>query len=193
VVLAKAVSLFDVVIALTLNQHVRFADRVGLGVQLLPEEFYVGIRIDIAEDMLLSYGQHAASAASGVVNSADHGLLLKRFSVRVEKYIHHKSDNLTRGEMITSRFIRLLAEAPNQLLEDISHFVVANDIWMQVNPTELFDNEEENIGTIKPLDFLAECKFLQDVLHIAAEAIDVGAKVSGDIVGIGLKLVEVEA
>jgi hypothetical protein len=108
----------DVADVLPLDEHVGLADRIRLGVQLLPEHDEPRARVVVAQ-VLARHAQHAPGARGRIVERADHAALRERVVVFDEDQIHHQADDLPRGEVLSRGFVRELGELADQLLEDV--------------------------------------------------------------------------
>ena len=62
-------------------QHIGFADGVGLRVEFLTQQSDIGVWIDLFAEVVLADGQHAAGAAAGVEDAANHSLSAGFFMV----------------------------------------------------------------------------------------------------------------
>ena len=133
----------DVGDILTLDQHVRLADRIALVVQLLPEHRKPGLWVQRGE-VFARDRQHSTSSSGGVIDGADHAGFGQNVVVLDEQQVDHQADDFARREMFTSRFIRQFREFADQLLEGETHFVVINGLGMQVDASELFSDEIES-------------------------------------------------
>lgn len=135
----------DVGDVLPLDEHVGFADGVGLGIQLLPVHDETGVGIEAGE-VLAGYGQHAAGSGCGVVDGTHHAGLGQGFVVLDEEEVHHEPDDLSRREVLTGGLVRQLRELPDQLLEHGAHLGVADRLGVQVDVRELLRDEIEQPG-----------------------------------------------
>lgn len=95
----------DVGHILALDEHVRLADGKGFVVQFLAEHHQLGLGVH-ALQVRLSYGEHPSCSCGGIIDGADNTRLGESFTVFQEEQVHHEPDDLTRGEMLTSRFVR---------------------------------------------------------------------------------------
>ena len=81
---AQGVAVDQVVDRLVLDQQVRAADGVGLGIVFLAEQFNVGIRVQagghaIAANEFFRFGKHAAGTRRGIIDAAVDAFFLKPF------------------------------------------------------------------------------------------------------------------
>ena len=101
-------------------------------------------------------------------------------------------NDLAGREVLACRLVRLLREAPNQLLEDVAHLQVADLVRVQVNLTEPGDHQIEQAGLVETGDLLVKAKLLEGIPRLRAEGIDVAAQVSGDVIRVGEQPGEVQ-
>ena len=80
-----------------------------------------------------------------------------------EEQVHHQPDDLARGEVLTGRLVRQLRESPDQLLVEVAHLEVGDDIGVQVDLGELADHLVEQVGLVEPGDLGVEVELLDDV------------------------------
>jgi hypothetical protein len=70
-VVGEGVAEDDIADILPLDEHVRLADGIGLGVQLLPEHGEAGFRVVLLQ-IIVGDRQHAPGSRGRVVDGADH-------------------------------------------------------------------------------------------------------------------------
>jgi hypothetical protein len=112
-------------IALALEQQVRLADGVGLGVDLLAVEVggdLLAVRGGELLERLLGDGQHAAGATGAVVEQVS--ARLDHVGDRQQDQFRHQLDGVARRPVLARFFVVLLVEAAHQLLEHRAHAVV---------------------------------------------------------------------
>ena len=182
--------------ALALQDEVGLADGVGFPVDLLSKEVdrdRLALTAGEAGERLLDHGQHAARAASPVVDKI--GGRLHLIGDRHEDEMRHQLHHVAGGEVFAGLFVVFLAEAPNQLLEDGTHAVVVEPgqahaavsvgygTGAEVDRTveELFDQEAEDVVVDQPRDLITESEAFQDLLHIGGEAVEVGLEVGAQL------------
>ena len=105
-----------------------------------------------------------------------------------EQEVHHQADDLARREVLAGGLVRLLREAPDQLLVDVAHLRVADDVGVQVDVGEAGDDEVQETGLVESLDLLLESELVDDLPCRRREAADVLAEVGRDVVGVGREL-----
>lgn len=178
-------------IALALQQQIRFADRIGFGIDLLAIEVG-GHLLAVLSSKLLQFlfrhGEHAAGAAGAVVKQIGAGVDL--ICHRQEDQLRHQLHGVTGRPVLAGLFVVLLVEAAHQFLKQRAHGVVVEaagaeiDVWRE----ELADQGAERIGFREPWDLVAELEILEDVLHIGREAIEVGLEVGLELLLAGARL-----
>ena len=70
--------------------------------------------------------EHASRSHGRVVHSLDDALGGENFRVRVKKYVHHKTDDLAWGKVVSRFLVRRFIEPAYQFLKDIAHFDVGD-------------------------------------------------------------------
>ena len=169
VVLGERVAVGDVGGVLALEHHVRAADRVGLGVQLLPEDLKARLRVERAQ-VVLGDRQHAARAAGGVAERLDDARLGEHVvGVVDEQQVDHQPDDLARREVLAGGLVGELGEAADQLLVEVAHLDVRHDVRVQVDVGELADHLVEQVGLAQPVDLDREVELVDHVLRAPAE------------------------
>jgi hypothetical protein len=179
-------------VALTLEQQVRGADGVGLGVDLLPEEVGGDLLAALLGELLqrlLGDGEHPAGAQGAVVQQV--GSRLDLVGDGQEDQPGHELDRVAWGPVLAGLLVVLLVEAPYQLLEDRAHAVVVETGVLHRSVAvehraraevdgrrqELLDQGPDGVGFGQPRDLVAELEALQDVLHVRREAVEVRLEV----------------
>ncbi len=110
-VLGERVAVDDVRRVLgVLEQHVRAAHRVGLGVKLLPVDLQAGVRVALAQ-VLLGDREHPAGAARRVEHGLHRAGLAEQVVVLDEEEVHHQLDHLARREVLAGGLVGELGEA----------------------------------------------------------------------------------
>ena len=187
-----------------LHEEVGLGDREGLRVHLLAEEVNVGLRVDgraedvavpaqPGRDVLLGDRQHAAGAAAGVVDRADHAPAADARLVAGQHEVHHQVDDVARREVLAGVLVQRLVELADQLLEDRPHRRVVDRVGMQVDVLEALEHLEEQPGLVELADGVVEVELLQHLAHVRAEAGDVVAQVGREVGRVGEELLEVVA
>jgi hypothetical protein len=125
----------DVGDVLPLDEHVRLADSIGLGVQFLAVHDQASVGVQFGQ-MLASDAQHAAGPGRRVTDRAHDARFGEGLVVLDEEEIDHQPDHLARREMLARSFVRELGEAPDQLLEHRSHLGVGHNVGVQVDVRE---------------------------------------------------------
>ena len=94
--------------------------------------------------------------------------------------------------MVASGLVRQLIEATDKVLEDEAHLRVGHPVRVQIDIGELRDHKVEDVCFAHLLDLVLELEILEDVAHVAREALDVTDEVPGDVIRIALQPVEIE-
>ncbi len=169
----ERVLIADIVGILSLDQHFRQADGVGLRVDLLAKKAHVGRGVQ-ALDVALGGGQHAAGTARLVQNRHDLGIIEQILAALCEQEVHHEFDDVTARVMVTC--LRVLGEPADEVLEDIAHMHVVDGLRVKIEFREGLDHGEQAVVLVHLVDLVAELEALvrhDDLLDIGGEAIDV--------------------
>ena len=211
---AAVENLLGVATVLRLHVEVRFADREGFGVHLLPEQVDVGGLIDRAarepplgavgallifladpgRDVLLGDGEHAPRPAAGVVDGqrlvGDTDLPF----VTREQEVDHQVNDIAGREVLAGVLVQGFVELAYQLFEDRAHRGVVDGIGVQVDRgiVEPLHHLEEQPRFIELADGVVEVELLNHLSHVGAEAGDVPPQVRGQVLVVGEQTVEVE-
>ena len=114
---------------------------------------------------------------------------------RFEDEMRHELHDVAGGEVLAGLLVVLLAEAPDQLLEDGAHAVVVEAGHTQATVgvehgagaevdravEELCDQKAENVIVHQARDLVAEPELFQDLLHVGREAVEVGFEVGAQL------------
>ena len=111
--------------------------------------------------VVLGDTEHASRSARRVVQCLDYPLGAQLIAVAGEEQIDHQPDDLARSEVLPRSFVRLLAEAPDQLFEHVAHLQTPDSVGMQIDVGELSDDEVEQVGLVQTHDLLAEAEPLE--------------------------------
>ena len=174
-----------------LHQHVGRRGGEGALVVVLPKDVELRRAVVVAQ-IVLRLGQHAAGAAGGIEELADGAGCGEQLVVLDEQDAHHQSDDLARREMVPRGLVGQLVETADEVLEDEPHLLVRHRARVQVEVAELRDDEVEDVRLPHPLDLVLELEEVENVAHVAREALDVADEVRLDVVGIALEPLEVE-
>src|SRR5262245_49770344 len=156
---------FSITTVSTLNVQVRFAYRKGFGIHLLAEEVDLSLGIDLL-DMFFGNGEHATGAATGITDGTDNMILAQRVLVLGEEEVDHEANNFPWCKVFPRIFVQRLIKLADQLLEDIAHLDIGDDVGMQINIFEAFQDQEEQASLIELADGILKVKFLQDLAHV---------------------------
>ena len=195
----------DVLGVVALDHHVRLADGIGLGIDLLAVEVDGGLGADGAlgiDDEILGLGEHAAGTAGGIVNGDDGRELLFH---RLEQQVDHELDDLARGEVLSGLLVVLLVELADEFLKDVAHAeigqagelapvradgVVVGEI--DVRGDEFFEDAVEGVRLRHFPDLVAEIELGDDFGDVGAEAVEVVIEVRFQLGGISEQTLEGE-
>jgi hypothetical protein len=168
------------VFAFALEEHVGFADGVGLGVDLLAVEagldgFAAGGG-ELAKG-LLGDGEHAAGAARAVIEEV--GARFDFLCNRQEDQIRHELHGVTGSPVLARFLVVLLVKPADELLEERPHGVVveAGRADVDLRREELLDERAECVGFGELGDLVAKLEVLQDVLDVRGESVEIGLEV----------------
>ena len=190
-IFGERVALNDVGDVLPLDEHVRLADRVGLGVEFLPVHDEPRVWIEF-RDVLPADREHAAGACRRVIERPHDARLGQGLVVLDEEQVHHQPDHFARGEVLSGGFVRDFRELPDQFLEDHAHLRVADGLRVQVDGGELLADQIQQPGFREPVDLGVELERLEDVPDGRGERLDVGVEIFLDVVLIPHQLLHVE-
>ena len=107
-----------------------------------------------------------------------------------EEQVDHEADDLAGGEVLAGGLVRELAEAADELLVEVAHLDVADDVGMEVDLGDLRQHEVQQLGAVEPADLSVEVELLDDVARLGIEGRDPGAQVAGDLGRVGEELLE---
>ncbi len=184
------------VLALTLDDKVSLGNGVGLRVDLLAVEVdgshLVALTCQLFE-AVLGDGEHAARAARPVVEDVGAGQELLHYGQ--EGQVGHQAHHVARGKVLACLLVVLLAEAPDQLLEDRTHPVVVearkpygavavqHGLRAQVDAAvqELLYQVTEGVRLDQGRYLVTELELVEDLLHVLREAVQVGFEVRPEL------------
>ena len=146
---------------------------------------------------LLGHGQHAAGAASPVIQQVGAGG--DPVGDGLEDQLRHQPDRIARGPVLTRLLVVLLVEAAHQLLEDRAHAVVVEPgmldravgvkhragAQVDVGGGKLLDQGAQRVGAGQSRNLVAELEVVEDVLHVGREPVEVGREVGGELLPVG--------
>ena len=166
----------DVADVLPFDEHVRLADGIRLGVQLLPMHHQAGVGVERPE-VLAGHAEHAARSGRRIVEGAHHAGLRKGVVVLDEEEIDHEPNDLTRREVLSGGLVRKLGKLANQLFEYAPHRRVGHGLGVKVYVRELLADEVEQPRFLEPVHLSVKLEPLEDVAHGPREALHVRAQV----------------
>lgn len=175
------------VYVLALDHHVGAADCIGLVVIVLTKDLQTGIGVEFS-NVLFGNGKHATRPTGRIVQGLDDSLGGQDVIVRKEEKVHHKADDLARGEVVTGFLVGGLIEAPYEFLEDITHFDIGYLIRVQIDFAELGDKKIQTVCFIEFGDVLLKAEVLDNLSGAGRKTLHVVGQVRGYVVGVALKL-----
>ena len=176
-VLGQRVPELDAADVLALDEHVALADRVALGVQLLPEGAHHGAGVQLV-DVLHAAGEEAAGARCRVVDGADDPVAGQGFAILHEDQGRRKAHDVTGREVLARGVVGTLGEAPDQLFEHQAHLVVADDVEAEIGGRNLLDDLEQEVGLGELPHELVEAKVREDLARVLGEAVHIVQQVA---------------
>ncbi len=94
--------------------------------------------------------------------------------------------------MLPGGLVGQFGEPADQLLVEVAHLQVGDDLGVQVDVGELADHQVEQVGPVQPGDLDVEVELLDDLPSAGAEPGDVLPQVAGDLAGVVEEAAEVE-
>ncbi len=74
---------------------------------------------------------------------------------------------------MTRRLVRSFRELADEFLERIAHLIVRYLVGMQIDPSELLSDEEQQLGAGQLVDLIVELELLENVPNLGREALNV--------------------
>ncbi len=174
-VIGEGVAVLDVGHLVALDEHVRLADGVGLGVQLLAVEAGADVVRGLL-DVRLRLGEEAPRPRCRVIDGDD--VVGPELVLLVgEGQGGDQVNNVAGGEVLPRRVVGRLREAPDQLFEDEAHLVVGDRRRAQVDGREVPGELVEQIALIQLVDEVLEVEVLEDLPRIPAEGVHIDGEV----------------
>ena len=94
--------------------------------------------------------------------------------VRIKEDGHHEPDDLAGREMLPCRFIGYLREATDQILENISHLIVAHGFRRKINIARKFlHDQKQEVRLVQTVNLGVDVKGLQYGAGIFRKALDI--------------------
>src|SRR5690606_6359824 len=181
-VVGQGVAQLDVADVLPLDQHVRLADGVGLGVQLLAMQRHGDLLAD-GLDVLVALGEEAAGAGSRVVDGDD-AVGLELVVLPGDHQRRGQVHDIARGEVFPGGFVGAFRELADQLFEDDAHAEVADASHAQVDGGKALHHLIQQVGGTKLLHDILEVEMLENLPGVLGEAPYVAHQV-GSRLGVG--------
>ena len=99
----------------------------------------------------------------------------------------------SRGVKCSGRLVRLLREAPDQLLEDRTHDMVGHHLGVQVYLGEAADHLVQQVGLVEFLNLFGKFKTLdKNLAGVIREAFNIAGDIGGNMAWIVLESIEAE-
>jgi hypothetical protein len=146
----------------------------------------------VLAQVVAGFAEHATRAARRVEQLAHRAWLGQQFIVVHEEQVDHEADDFAGREVVTRRLIGLFVEAPDQVLEQQSHFNVVHRAWVEVDLAELSDHQKQDVVLAHALDFVGEIEALEDAFYVVRETVDVRREVQVDVVWVAHQLGEAQ-
>lgn len=166
---------------LALHEHVRLADGVSHGVELLTVCENARLVVEAGEHVVFSRRKHAAGSAAGVVNRFDDVRSFQDFRIGIEQRLHDELDDFAGSIVFSSRLVGLFGKPADEFFEDVSHLVVGDRARMEVDLVEFLDYQVQHVPSLHSGELFLELEFLEYLLHVVRKARDVVAEVLRDI------------
>lgn len=151
-VVAERVAKGNIGHILAFDEHVGFADGVGLWVELLAKNGQARLGVVFGQ-VFTGHAEHAAGAGGGVVDGAHNAGFAQDVVVLNKDEVDHEADDFTRREVFTSSFIANFSEFANELFKYQAHLHVAHALRVQINLGKLFCDLVEQSSFGQALDF----------------------------------------
>jgi hypothetical protein len=180
-VVGERVTRLDVRYILPLDEHVCFANGVGLVVQLLAGYGESRLRV-VFMYPLTRDRKHSSRTGCWVVNGSDDSRLRENIVILGKDEVDHEPDNLTRCEVLAGSLVGEFRKLANQLLEDGSHVRVADLVRVKVNLAKLLGDEVEQVGVGEPIDLRLQFETGEDVFDVRRKAVEIRSKVHRDVI-----------
>ena len=157
------------ILALALEQHVRFTNGVGFRVDFLTVEVGGDLQAEFGCEQLegfLAFRENPAGAASAVVKQIGAGFELLGDGAKDE--IGHQPHGVAGRPVLAGFLVVFLVELADQFLEHGAHRVVVDAGRSKVDfgIEELGNQGAERVGLRECLELVAEFEVFQDVLHV---------------------------
>lgn len=181
-VIRQGVAQLDVLDLLPLDQHVRLADGVGLGVELLAVQRHGDLLAD-GLDVLVALGEEAAGAGSRVIDGDD-AVGLELVVLPGDHQRGGQVHDIARGEVLPGGFVGAFRELADQLFEDDAHAEVADALGAQVGSSKALHHLIQQVGGRELLHEVFEVEVLEDLAGVLGEGLHVAHQV-GSGLGVG--------
>jgi len=181
-VVGQGVAQLDAGDVLALDQHVRLADGVGLGVELLAMQRHGDLLAD-GLDVLVALGEEAAGAGSRVVDGDD-AVGLELVVLPGDHQRGGQVHDIAWGEVLPGGFVGAFCELTDQLFEDDAHAEVADALGAQISRGKALHHLIQQVGGGELLHEVFKVEVLEDLAGVLAEGLHVAHQV-GCGLGVG--------
>lgn len=186
-VLLHGIGELDVLLALSLDEHVRQADGVRLGVDLLTVQVDICLRTHLRKPFL-GRREHAACPAGEVAHVYILARFLQVFAPFGQSEANHEAHDLTRRVVVAG--IGVLREAPDDFLEHVAHGHVAHAVGVEVEVRKLAHHAGKLCSLGHFVNLLLELQVGHDLLDVGREGVEVALEVARQRLGVSEELGE---
>ena len=176
----QGVAILNVRRVLPTDEHVGFANGVGLVFQLLAKQFQGGTVVELAQ-VLFCHAQNAAGTCRGVVHGAYHAGHGQHLLIAVEQQRHHQLNHIARRVLLTGG--GHVVELAQQFFKRLAHVVVGDFIDTQRRFGKALHHKVEAVFFCQFVQRGSETEFLENVAHVLREAVNHGFEVVAHVVG----------
>ena len=178
-VVGQGVAELDARNVLALDQHVRLADGVGLGVELLAVQRHADL-FTYGLDVLITLRQKATRTRGWVIDGDD--AVGREFVVLIGDHQGcGEMHDVARGEVLPGGFVGAFCELADQLFKDDAHAEIADELGAQIGGGEALHHLIQQVGGFQLLNEIFKVKVLEDLAGILAERLHVAHQVGGGL------------
>lgn len=184
-VIGESVAEFDMTGVLAFEEHVGFADGIGLLLDFLTEVNDSGGVYAMAGEDFFGDGEDAASAAGGVVEEE---VGVNRDVDGVDKGVSEELDDVAWGVKLAGGFVDGIRELADEFFKDDAHVGVGDVFRGEVDAEESLEDVLQEAGVGEALEDARKVEVDKDVLDGGGESCEVLSDVSVEglgVVGVG--------
>ena len=189
-------------LSVTLQQHIRFTDGIGLRLHFLTKQVNRNLLSGFFrqfQQAILRHSQHTARTAGSII--AGIGGILDLVLDGYKNQVCHQFHHITRRVVFAGFFVVGLVELANQFFKDSAHGVVIKPRQLDLGFTiiginriraevyflghKFFNNCAQNVGFDHCIDLIAELELLQNLLYIGRKTVQIGDKISFELLLLG--------